>query len=323
MRVHESISLAYATVSPPKELQYVSLNYRQVLNSEGLNAFFNGSYSWGHPGTPTLEELDFHTRSTYAEAGAQYPIIRSRERNLYIVGLAFAGENYNLWNLTPDAPQAADRLRGVRVRLEGDFADKTLAITQAGVTVSQGIDGLGSTSNDNTLASRLGGRVDFTKVEILASRLQPLMQQFSAFVAGYAQYTRDPLLVPEQCGFGGRVFGRAYDPSELLGDSCWMVLGELRFDLPIFGTNPGSGSKNQLAADFPAVQVYGFTDKGKLYRLAVASVGTAADTFTGASAGGGIRLRWQNYLDVDLSAAKAVEGPRDGWRFFFITTARY
>ena len=35
-----------------------------------------------------------------------------------------------------------------------------------------------------------------------------------------------PLLVSEQCSYGGRFFGRAYDPSQLLGDSCWMVLGE-------------------------------------------------------------------------------------------------
>jgi hemolysin activation/secretion protein len=216
-----------------------------------------------------------------------------------------------------------DRLRGVRVRLEGDFADKTLAINQFGVTVSQGLSGFGGTTNDNPLASRLGGRVDFTKAEFLASRLQPLAPNLSAFVAGYAQYTNDPLLVPEQCSFGGRVFGRAYDPSELLGDRCWMVVGELRLDLPAFAANSTDSTKNQGAIGPPAVQLYGFTDKGKLYRIAVASVGTAAATFTGASAGGGIRLRFQEYLDVDLSGAKAIEGPRDGWRFFFITTARY
>jgi hypothetical protein len=73
----------------------------------------------------------------------------------------------------------------------------------------------------------------------------------------------------------------------------------------------------------PAIQLYGFTDKGKLYRLAVDSVATGSATFAGASAGAGIRLWWQNYLNVDLSAAKAIEGPRDGWRFFFIVTLRH
>ena len=40
------------------------------------------------------------------------------------------------------------------------------------------------------------------------------------------------LLTPEQCGFGGRFFGRAFDPSQLLGDSCYMGTVEFRFDLP-------------------------------------------------------------------------------------------
>jgi hypothetical protein len=42
-----------------------------------------------------------------------------------------------------------------------------------------------------------------------------------------------------------------------------------------------------------------------------------------ASVGGGIRLGWQSYLTTDLSLAKAVEGPRDDTRFFFIVTGRY
>jgi hemolysin activation/secretion protein len=128
------------------------------------------------------------------------------------------------------------------------------------------------------------------------------------------------MMVPEQCGFGGRVFGRAFDPSELLADHCWMASFELRYD--IAPGNAGTPGKDGLTP-LPAVQFFGFTDKGHLYRLAVESVGTMAATFSGASAGGGMRLAWQNYVNVDVSAAKAIEGPRDGWRFFFIATVRH
>jgi hypothetical protein len=41
-----------------------------------------------------------------------------------------------------------------------------------------------------------------------------------------------------------------------------------------------------------------------------------------ASAGGGLRLGWLNVLTADLSAAKAVEWPRNDWRFFFVLSAR-
>jgi hemolysin activation/secretion protein len=322
LRQHESVMISYGAAVPFKELQFVALNYRQVLSSEGLTAVVNGNYSWGHPGTGDLEALDFRTRSLYAEAGMQFPVIRARERNLTLAGLVFAGENYSFWNLTPTDPQAVDRLRGLRLRAEGDFADKAGGINQFSVTVSQGIDGAGSTDNGNLLASRGGGRVDFTKVEGMFSRLQPLPARFSALVAVYGQYAFTPLLVPEQCGYGGRVFGRAFDPSELLGDHCVMASAELRFDLPPPG-GPAPAGVSPAATHLPNVQFYGFSDIGKLYRVAVGAVGTAAATFTGASAGGGVRLGWQNAFNVDLSAAKAIEGPRDDWRFFFVTSVRY
>jgi hemolysin activation/secretion protein len=78
---HEALTLSYASVSPIKELQYAAMAYRQVLNSEGLTLFANGSYSWGFPGTAQLESLDFNTRSTYIESGFSFPVIRARERN--------------------------------------------------------------------------------------------------------------------------------------------------------------------------------------------------------------------------------------------------
>ena len=334
MRQHEALTLTYAAALPFKELQFAAANYRHVLNSEGLTAFAYGSYSWSRPGTPELEALEFRTRSSYVEGGLQYPVIRAREKNLTLVALGFAGENYNLWNLTPEDPQAVDRLRGARVRAEGDFADRTGAINQFSATFSHGIEGLGSTDNGNPLASRLGGRVDFSKIETFLSRLQPLGYRFSLFMAGYGQYAFTPLLVPEQCGFGGRVFGRAFDPSELLGDHCIMGIAELRYDLPSLATQPPPApvtgtlttkapvmAKDQLMAP-PTAQIYAFTDRANLYRLPVAAVGTAAETFVAASAGGGIRFGWQEHLNVDLSAAKAIQGPRNDWRFFFIMAVR-
>ncbi len=90
-----------------------------------------------------------------------------------------------------------------------------------------------------------------------------------------------------------------------------MASAELRYDIPA------------SASPLPDLQVYGYTDGGQVFTISPA-VGAAAQV-TAASAGGGVRLRWQNYanLNVDLSAAKAIEGPRDDWRFFFITALRY
>ncbi len=173
---HEALTIAYAGVVPLKELQFIAPSYRQVLNSEGLTAFVNGSYSWGRPGTPDLELFEFETRSTVIEAGASYPVIRARERNLTLTALAFMSDNYSF---LLQVPHNDDRLRGLRLRADADVADSLGGINQFSATFSQGVTGLGSTSNGNPLRSRDFGRVDFSKMEGYASRLQPLVGRLS------------------------------------------------------------------------------------------------------------------------------------------------
>src|SRR5205807_6336706 len=102
------------------------------------------------------------------------------------------------------------------------------------------------------------------------------------------------------------------DPSELIADSCWMVSGELRYDLP-----PATSAPPGQFVPLPSTQLYGFIDKAKLYRLSTGALGTLAATFQGASAGGGVRWFWHNNVNIDLTAAKAIEGPRCDWRFLF------
>src|SRR5262249_9546912 len=146
--------------------------------------------------------------------------------------------------------------RGLRGKVEGDFADRFNGINSATFIVSQGFAGLGSTSNYADLASRANGRVDFSKVELTVSRLQSLGGNFSALAVAYGQYAFTPLLVSELCGYGGRLFGRGFDPSQFVGDSCAEVLGELRYDFPITGK------------ELSQAQVYAFADHGNLHNIA-------------------------------------------------------
>jgi hemolysin activation/secretion protein len=179
------------------------------------------------------------------------------------------------------------------------------------VVFSHGFDGFGSTENGNLLASRTGGRADFSKVEVTATRLQQLFGNLSLLVAAYGQYGFTPLLAPEVCGYGGRAFGRAFDPSELVGDSCLLSIAELRADLPT--TIP----------ELSQAQLYSFIDHGRLYNHNVAPVLGPTLAVDATSVGGGLRLGWLSFVTADLSVAKAVEGPRDDWRFFFALTGRY
>ena len=202
-----------------------------------------------------------------------------------------------------------------------------LGINQVNVTYSQGIQGLGSSQNNSAfdignglntnLLSNPAGRVDFEKIEATLSRTQPLFGPISAFGSIYGQYAFNPLLVPEQCGYGGRFFGRAFDPSQLLGDHCVEALAELRYDLPKFKFVPW----------LTQAQLYGFGDYGKLWVLGPGfidpSTGGIAGNFAAASAGGGVRFAFWDSVTADLSVAKAVHGIREDTRFFFIVGAKY
>jgi hemolysin activation/secretion protein len=300
---HDALTFTYAGAIPFQELNYAAFGYKKVLNSEGLTFFADASDAWGTPGTVPLEILQYRTLGPYGDVGLSYPVVRSREKNLKLSGLFYGSDNDS------DVLGAIfneDRLRGFRGKVDADFADASQAVNQFNITVSQGIEGLGSTTNGNPLASRLVGRVDYDKIEMTASRTAPLVDKFSAYLSVYGQYAGTPLLVPEQCAFGGRYFGRAFDPSQLIGDSCLEGIGELRYDI----TQPRFANTAQL---------YAFTDFGELYTRDAAP-GTPQNQ-QAASIGAGIRLNWFEHVDADFSVAKAVEGPRNDERFFFILSA--
>ena len=313
---HEAFTVTYAGAFQLEELQYLQATYRQVLNSEGLTFFANASYGVGRPGTEQLRILDYRTRSGIAEAGHTYPVIRTRELNLLLTGLGFITDDFSS---QLGVPFTHDKLRGVRFKGDADWADSWLGVNQVNATVSQGIKGLGSSdSGDPTapppppgvpLPSTNAGRVDFSKIEATVSRLQPLWPNFSAFVAAYGQYAFTPLLVSEQCSYGGRFFGRAFDPSQLLGDSCWAALGELRYDF----LTPWK----QLTR----LQAYAFADHGWVHNIQPA-LGTPISQ-SGTSVGAGVRAAWEDTYTADISVAKAVDGPRDDWRAFVILGAKY
>jgi hemolysin activation/secretion protein len=304
--MHESLTLTTAGAFQFRELQYWMLSYRQVLTSEGLAFFANQSISRSQPGTEALQLLDYKTRSDLFEAGLSYPFIRSRERNLIASALFFMTNDRSD---ILDALNTRDRLRGIRLKTDADFADALRGINQINLVVSQGIEGLGSSVAGAANLSRANGRPDFTRIEATFSRLQPLPANFSVLLAAHTQWARSPLLATELCGYGGRAFGRAFDPSELVGDSCAHILGELRYDIP------------HNVPQVTQLQLYSFADRGWLHNLA--PVPGTPENLDGSSVGGGLRLGLQPGVTVDLSAAKGVAGIRDDWRFFFITTGRW
>ena len=311
LRQHELLSTMYVTSAPhTDELRYVEAGYKQVLTSEGLTLSVTGSYNSGIPGLGALQAINYDSTGLLFTAMLSYPVIRTRDENLTLAGILFSED---VTSNALGAPFTEDRLRGWRVKLDYDRADALGGINLVQAILSQGIDGLGSTGNDNPIPSRGGGRVDFTKLEATLSRTQPLSgiaPGLSLYGSVYGQYAWEPLLVVEQCAYGGKVFGRAFDPSALTGDNCLNALIEARYDLTIPG-NP-----------FTRMQLFAFADRGFVDRKTV-SVGTPQDQWA-SSSGGGLRLGWRDNVSISIEADRGIGGDIDqSWRAHFELTVRY
>jgi hemolysin activation/secretion protein len=117
----------------------------------------------------------------------------------------------------------------------------------------------------------------------------------------------------EQISYGGSVFGQAYTPNVISGDSGAMGSIALRYDM----ATPGWMSMLQ-----PQI----FYDVGTV-AINDPSPGTASDA-TGQSAGFGLNMELWNHLQMGFTVAKPLSvtnttGVAMGWQGFFNITGAF
>ena len=132
-----------------------------------------------------------------------------------------------------------DRLRIVAANVAYDFADGWGGSNLLTAELSKGLDLLNATESGSANLTRSGGRSDFRKLLVSAQRNQPLTDSLVLALSGEAQYSPDQLLSSEEYGLGGKQYGRAFDPSEITGDSGFAA--HIGLDIHDAWTGPGSG----------------------------------------------------------------------------------
>lgn len=275
----EQITLSGATnPTQTSELANAGLGVSVPVGYEGLRVLLNGSYTNVHPGND-LRKFDINGNTYFASLGITYPFIRSRASNLELNG-EFDYTNRQVTTLFTGTNEtlSEDRLRVLRVGMNFDRADAHGAWA-GDLQISQGIGGLGATTEGTASRplSRSQGSANFTKLTLNLSRLQSLSKNFTLQIAGTAQITGDALLVSEQFGLGGDEFGRAFDPSQILGDSGYGLRAELqrRFVYKV-------GKTRQMVT-----QPYIFYDYGQVFRKSPTAAEHRQDTLS--SVGLGVR----------------------------------
>jgi hemolysin activation/secretion protein len=266
---------------PWDELQYGTIAHSIVVAPD-LTLQLNAGITNAMPGF-TLTPLEVDSISTFLGARLSYQIIRQRQENLSIfVGLDGRDTDSDSFGF----PLTRDRVRALRAGLIFDRVDSLNGFNMASITVSQGLDALGSSKAGDADLSRAEATPDFTKLEFTLSHLQPLDDVWSAFAAVSGQWASGPLFSSEELGYGGQSFGRAFDASEITGDHGLAASFELRYgqwsSLEPFGVTP-----------------YVFYDVGVVWND---DVGQPARQ-TGSSAGFGMRVSTQNGLSGNIGLA--------------------
>jgi hemolysin activation/secretion protein len=228
-----------------------------------------------------------------------------------------------------DLPFETDRTRVFTIGATYDLADRWLGVNLADFSISQGVPLLGATRENAVLSSHpavlgegSGANPGFTKFDGELSRLQQVFPEWNVLAATSGQYSFSRLLTSEQFSYGGEQYGRAYDPSELLGDRG--IDGKLEIQYTpawaagMFGWEGGVRS----------LQFYSFVDGGKVW-----SSPRVTTNNVGSSAGGGVRYTITDYLAgyIEIAAPldRAVQSlvgdgqSGRGPRVFFSIAAKY
>ncbi|MEK6636596.1 MAG: ShlB/FhaC/HecB family hemolysin secretion/activation protein [Pseudomonadota bacterium] len=199
-----------------------------------------------------------------------------------------------------------DKLRVIYGKLDVDAVDSESLSGSGGYTsaeprwrvagtleLRQGIGALGSSLDCGTLircASRNGA--DATAFVVRASgygEIRPIRNLVFS-LAPRVQYAKKPLLSFEEFSTGNYTIGRGYDPGILSGDRGVAAAGEIKV-----------GSLIAKTAKSVAVQGYVFGDAAVVWNRDTASLGMNPEKLY--SAGGGVRLGYDQRINLDLGAA--------------------
>ena len=269
---------------PAEKLSYFNGSHSVALSSE-LSLQLYGGFTEANPGF-TLAPKDIDSTAKNLGLSVKDQFIRQRQENLSVT-LSFDGKNN--YSDVLEAPLTRDRVRAARANLSYDRDDPLDGYDFLNLTFSHALEVFDASTKGQAFLSRAGANPDFDKLEYGLTRFQALPGDFTVVTSLSGQIASGVLYSSEQFGFGGQAFGRAYDPSEIIGDSGIAGSAELRYSgIPAFyGISYGP---------------YAFYDVGKVWD-------DGQPSQSGSSAGGGIRLDSTFGLSGNFTIAEPLTRP--------------
>lgn len=286
----------FTVTKTPKggELNYNDINYNMPIDDNGTRLLLGGTRAHTHP-LFVLQPVQVDGLNTNYYSTANFPVIRRRDEYM----TARVSFNYlDSYVTALDQQLYTDHLRNLDLGATYNFSDRWYGANMISGDFRQGLPILGYSSNYNpqtALVSRPGGRGDYTKISMQASRLQVITGPFSLYGIAQGQWAFNPVLASEQFTFGGSQLGRGYDIAEILGDKGLAGSLELRYDRPI-----GMFMINSL-------QFYTFYDIGAVWNYKF--VGGTPRKQSGASTGFGARFYMTKYISGNMMWTQTLTRP--------------
>ena len=256
-----------------------------------------------------FESLRAHGTAEIASVFGRYPLLRSRNDNLY-VQLAYDAKRFE--DRVDSVPSVTNKkARVLMASLYGDHGDKFGGgQTWYGVTLSSGTIDIQTPEARAADATTARSNGHFNKLSFNAARSQPLGGPFSLYAGITGQIASKNLDVSEKMQLGGMYGVRAYPEGEAYADEGYLLTLEGRMQLPDFSERlPGR------------LQLFAFVDAG--------SVRTNKEPWTEGPnrrtlSGAGVGIQWSdpgNFLvrtsyARKLGNEKATSSPDKSGRFW-------
>lgn len=274
------ITISASSSIPANELNYTNIEYTTPISPE-WNFYLSGGYIHASPGA-NIKVNDILSQSIETGIGLIYQPIRQWRENLKF-SFKFTTKDTESSLLSSELTR--DHIRAARVGAIFDKLDGWNGYHYSNIELSQGLDTFGASAAGSRNLSRSAAKPDFTKLKMQYAYQRYLPANLMFIGQGLAQLSSKPLYSYEEVGYGGAAFGRAYDPSEITGDSGLMGSAEFRY----------MGFKPVYDA---TIAPYVFYDIGRIWNR-----DSTTSNVTAASTGGGLKLNAENGLNADIGAA--------------------
>ena len=279
---YQQAQITLNTSVPDRELISALVKYMIPLTADGMKIALNAGITRGRPGY-TLEPNHIVADSVTWGPELDWDAVRQRDENLRLVGgLDYLDSRTDLLGV----PFVRDRIAALKIGLHFDKQEGLSGFSVIDTTLKKGVPILGASESGDLNLSRAGGNPEFLSLSTTAYQFENLSEVWNALLGVTAQLSDAPLLSSQQFGYGGPSFGRAYDPSEIVGDAGVAASAELRYD----------GMKAPQGFHF---QPFGFYDIGEVWNRGAG----LPSKESAASAGVGMRVTAPKGITSSLTVA--------------------